>query len=300
MDAEFGAELLAARTPVLDIGYFDLGPRDGTPVLLLRGWPDDAHRWAAVARRLAAGAFRVVVPYLRGCGPAAFRSAGTIRDGRGVAVAKDALDLMDALGIDRFAVAGHDWGARAGYHLAALCPGRITHLAALARAFQPGGEFVTPSFTQSRRLWYQWFMCTGGGAAAVRSDPRGFARVQWETWSPRGWFTESEFDAAAASFGNPDWVSVTLHAYRSRWRREASDPRYGGWEAALRRAGSLPTPTLVLVGDADGCDETSSTAGQERYFTGAYRRVALAGIGHFPAREAPGEVAAEVMALLGT
>ena len=84
---------------------------------------------------------------------------------------------------------------------------------------------MVPDFAQARLWWYQWFMTAEGGAAKVREDPTGFARLQWETWSPPGWFTEQEFARAAQSFWNPDWVDITLHAYRSRWREEARDPR---------------------------------------------------------------------------
>src|SRR6266536_1289897 len=91
-------------------------------------------------------------PYLRGFGPTRFRSPQTPRDGRGVALAHDAIELMDLLGITRFAVAGHDWGARAAYTLAALFPDRVVAAAALALPHQPGGLFTTPSFAQSRLL----------------------------------------------------------------------------------------------------------------------------------------------------
>jgi|SRR5580700_7898392 hypothetical protein len=54
------------------------------------------------------------------------------------------------------------------------------------------------------------------GAQAVCEDPKGFARIMWETWSPQGWFDDIIFDRVAISFDNPDWVDVTLHSYRSR------------------------------------------------------------------------------------
>ncbi len=57
------------------------------------------------------------------------------------------------------------------------------------------------------------------GEKAVRGDPKGFARIMWETWSPQGWFDEETFERVAESFRNPDWVDVTLHSYRSRWGR---------------------------------------------------------------------------------
>ena len=69
-----------------------------------------------------------------------------------MALAQDAIDLADGLGLERFAVVGHDWGARAAYTLAALFPKRVTAIAAIAPAFQPRGEFKIPSFDQSRRF----------------------------------------------------------------------------------------------------------------------------------------------------
>jgi len=108
-----------------------------------------------------------------------------------VALAQDAIDFADALGIDRFFIIGHDWGARAAYTIAALYPQRLFALAALSLAYQSGGVFKIPDFEQSRRFWYQWFQCIDEGAEAVRRDPVGFARIQWDTWSPPGWFDEA-------------------------------------------------------------------------------------------------------------
>jgi hypothetical protein len=79
--------------------------------------------------------------------------------------------------------------------------------------------FKVPDFQQWQRFWYQWFQCVEGGAEAVRRDPVGFARIQWETWSPPGWFDEAEFAATTQSFANPDWVAIRLNAYRAlAWR----------------------------------------------------------------------------------
>jgi hypothetical protein len=65
-------------------------------------------------------------------------------------------------------------------------------------------------------------MAMDQGAEEVRKNPVGFARIQWETWSPPGWFTEAEYAETAKSFQNPDWVAITLHGYRSRWLDERS------------------------------------------------------------------------------
>src|SRR6266850_6107102 len=129
------------RTAVLEIFYEETGPQDGLPVLLLHGWPDAPRGWIAVAARLNEKGWRTIAPYLRGSRPTRFLSQDTPRFAAGVALAQDAIDLADALNIDRFAVIGHDWGARAAYTMAALFPVRLTALATLALAYQPGGVF---------------------------------------------------------------------------------------------------------------------------------------------------------------
>jgi pimeloyl-ACP methyl ester carboxylesterase len=280
------------RTDLLEIAFEDSGPRDGPAVMLLHGWPDAPRGWNLIASRLQASGWRTVLPYLRGSGPTQFLSNETPRVGTGVALAQDAMELADALGLDRFAVVGHDWGARAAYTLAALYPARISTVSALALAYQPKGRFAIPSFEQSRRFWYQWFLCVEGGAEKVRADPSGFARIQWETWSPAGWFDEAEFAKTAESFSNPDWPSITLNAYRSRWlQSEERDSQYEDVQRRLEEVEVLSIPTLMIQGAADYCDAPSESEGQERYFVGGYRRVLLDGVGHFPHREAPAIVA---------
>jgi len=278
-------------TDTLEIGFNAAGPRNGPAVLLLHGWPDDATTWDEVSPALTAAGFRTVAPWLRGFGPTRFRSARTVRDGRAAALAQDAIELMDGLGVARFAVAGHDWGARTAYALAALIPERLTAIAALSLGYSPRGAFPVPSFRQSRAWWYQWFMAADRGAAAVARDPIGFARLQWETWSPPGWFKDAEFERTAQSFTNPDWLAITLNAYRGRWREEKRDARYDAAYERIARVGTLSVATLMIQGAQDGTVLSESTENLDRHFSGPYQRFVLDGVGHFPTREAPAAVA---------
>ena len=292
--------MASLRTDRLDIEVELGGPEAGPAVLLVHGWPDAPRGLAPLSRRLQASGWRTVTPYLRGCGPTRFRSDATPRDGSGVALAQDAIDLADGLGLSRFALVGHDWGARAAYTVAALFPERVSGIAALALAYQPGGRFEMPDFAQARAFWYQWLMSVDAGADAVAADPVGFARIQWDTWSPPGWFDDVEFAATAESFRNPDWVAITLHAYRSRFLAgEASDPAYDGLRHRLAATETISTPTLMIQGGDDRCDRPDASAGQADRFTGSYRRVVLDGVGHFPHREAPDAVADAVLEHLG-
>lgn len=281
----------AIKTSVLEISFLDEGPRQGPVIFLLHGWPDDVRAWSKVAPILNAAGFRTIIPYLRGFGPTRFLAMETVRDGRGIALVQDVIELADALGVAGFFVAGHDWGARAAYQLAALFPSRVRKIAAMALAFQPRGEFPIPSFPQARLFWYQWFMCTDGGAAAVRRDPVGFSKMQWDTWSPAGWYKEEEFLTTAESFGNPDWVSITLNGYRSRFLPEKVDHRLDELQRRLSGVAQLKTPTLVIRGGSDGCDDPSAFEEMDHSFTGGYELLTLDGVGHFLPREASGVVA---------
>jgi pimeloyl-ACP methyl ester carboxylesterase len=293
MDHDGGRRRLvrAVQTPVLGIELDEDGPGD-RPVLLLHGWPDAPRGWRLVGERLRERGWRTITPALRGTGGTRFRSQETPRDGRGVALAADVLELLDALGLDRVPVVGHDWGARAAYTLAALAPDRVSAIAALALPYQPRGEFTIPPFEQARAFWYQWLMYLDAGARAFATDPIAFARIQWDTWSPPGWFDDDEFSATAQGFANPDWVAITLNAYRSRFHAdEPRDARYDDLARRLVQIERIGTPTLMIQGSDDRCDHPSGSANLERFFAGRYERILLDGVGHFPHREAPEAVA---------
>ncbi len=108
----------SVKTAVLRIELDEEGSPDGEPLLLLHGWPDAPRGWRPVAARLHESGWRTIVPALRGSGATRFRSTDAPRDGHGVALAADAIDLLDVLGIGRIPVVGHDWGARVAYTFA--------------------------------------------------------------------------------------------------------------------------------------------------------------------------------------
>jgi pimeloyl-ACP methyl ester carboxylesterase len=273
-------------TPILRIALERGGPPNGPPVILLHGWPDDVRTYDAIAPALQDNGFQTITPWLRGFGATSFLSANTMRSGEMAAMAQDVLDLADALKLRAFAVVGHDWGARIAYVLAATVPERVTRVCALSVGWQPG-ELTTPALEQVRKYWYQWFMATERGADTVRGDRKAFARIQWETWAPQGWFKDFEFETTAKSFENPDWPAITLHSYTVRWGAAEKDLRYRDLDRRAMSARTISVPTLMIQGAADGVTVPNTTDGKEKYFTGGYQRHVLNGVGHFPTREAP-------------
>jgi pimeloyl-ACP methyl ester carboxylesterase len=286
-------------TPLLRIAYEESNPQAPRSVVLLHGWPDSPRCWAGVAPVLAQVGWRVIVPALRGFAPTRFLREDTPRTGQLAALGRDLLDLIDALGLQRPALVGHDWGARAAANACGLRPGVASHLALLSVGYGTNVPGQSLSLAQARNYWYHWYMATPRGERTVREDRRAFARTMWDTWSPAGWYREDEFAATALAFDNDDWPDITLHSYRHRWGHAPGDPSCARDEAALDPAPRLDVPTLVLHGAADGANHPDTSAGKEAFFRGRYERQVLPGVGHFPQREAPDAVAQALLRFLG-
>src|SRR4029453_4631710 len=131
-------------TAVLQIAYADHGDEAAPAVVVVHGWPDAARGWTPVVDVLVAAGLRVLVPDLRGGGDTRFPHSETGGDGAAVAPAQDVVDLADGLGLDRFAIVGHDWGGRAAYTLAALWPERLASIAALELGSHPRRGLLLP------------------------------------------------------------------------------------------------------------------------------------------------------------
>ncbi|MCJ2124922.1 alpha/beta fold hydrolase [Methylobacterium sp. J-077] len=282
------------KTTLLDVNVDVAGPAGGPAVLLLHGWPDDATAWTTVAGHLNEAGFRTVTPALRGFGGTRFRSADMPRTGNSGILAHDAIDLMDAMGIETFMVAGHDWGSNAAEAMAVGWPGRVSRMAMLSTPSRLGG-MPTPPFPQCQRQWYHWFQATRRGQDAVRADPKGFGRIMWENWSPPGWYDDATFAAVAASWENPDFVDVTLHSYQARWDEAEPDPRSAELEAKVKATKTLSTPTLYIQGAVDGVNPPEASKAVPSKFDGPFEFITLDGVGHFAPREAPDAVAAALV-----
>lgn len=279
----------------MQIAYRDAGPRDGQAVLLIHGWPDDASSWTEVAGQLNNAGLRTITPTLRGFGQTRLHT-GEARTGNSAMLALDMIALMDGLGINRFMVAGHDWGSNTAEALAVGWPDRVERLAMLATPPRLGG-MPTPPFEQTQRQWYHWFMATARGAEAVSRDRRSFTHLHWVNWSPPGWFDEATFTQVAASFDNPDWVDVTLHSYRARWGEAEPDPASQWLEDKVKATRTLSLPTIYFQGAVDGVNPPSASKSVPQKFTGPFAFIELAGVGHFPQRENPDAVARHLIHL---
>jgi pimeloyl-ACP methyl ester carboxylesterase len=281
------------RTAVAAIGYLESGPADGFPVLLLHGFPDDAHTWDGVVAKLDGAPLRLLRPFQRGFGP----SRVTVPDahtGQVGALAQDVLDFADALGIDRFGLIGQDWGSRAAHAAAVLAPQRITRLIALATGYGPGPDDPELRLRQAQAFWYQWWFHTEIGRLALEQDRATLCAYLWRVWSPEWRFSPDEFAAIVPSLENEQFVETVIHYYRHRRNAAPGNQRYEQQENKLRCTPPIPVPTVFVCGTADACNLPESYRGNEKLFPAGLERIDLPWVGHFVQRERPDVVAGYV------
>lgn len=287
------------NSPTLRIGYKELNSSGSRTAVLIHGWPDSIRTWEIVARKLADDGWRVLIPAVRGFSPTTFHNHATMRSGQLSALGRDVLDFIEALGLSKPALIGHDWGARAVANACGLRPGVASHLVMLSVGYGTNSLNQAIPLEMVRNYWYHWFMATPRGEQVVRTDGHAFAKFMWDTWSPAGlWNTQSEFDATASAFDHPDWPDVTLHSYRHRWGHAEGDPAYDNDEAVLNPAPVLDVDTMIIHGNSDYVNLPETSAGREHLFTRRYERILCEGIGHFPQREAPDLISQELIRFL--
>lgn len=273
----------------LDVGYAEVGPAMGRPVILLHGWPYDIHCYADASLLLAATGYRVIAPYLRGYGTTRFRSADTARNGQQAAIAADIVALMDALGIGEAVIGGCDWGARTANIIAALWPERCKAMVSVSGYLigsQAANRMPLPPAAELQ-WWYQYYFATERGRLGYEAYRNDFARLIWQTASPRWNFDDTTFERTARAFANPDHVAIVIHNYRWRLGLAEGEPAYDPLEQRLAAAPVITVPTITLEGDANGAPhpEPAAYAGK---FTGKYaHRTITGGIGHNLPQEAP-------------
>ncbi|MGH7416074.1 MAG: alpha/beta fold hydrolase [Candidatus Rokuibacteriota bacterium] len=288
------------RTPTLEVGYEEWGAPTGAPVILLHGFPDDAHAWDGAAPPLAAAGCRVLAPYLRGYGPTRFLDAGAPRLAQQAAIGQDLLDFMGALGIERAALAGYDWGGRAACIAAILAPARVRGLVTIG-GYNVQNTLAPPrpaSVEEERAAWYQWYFNTERGRLGLERHRREICRRLWRDWSP-GWrFDDATFEQAAVAFDNADFVPVVIHSYRHRHGNAPGEPRFEAIERRLAERPRIEVPSVILHGRDDAVDFPWRTERHPAMFPDGTERRVIPDAGHFLSREQPGAVVDALLPLL--
>jgi len=270
---------------------------NGPPLLLLHGYPETHYCWHRVAPLLA-GDFTLVCPDLRGYGA----SRATVPETPDHAVhakramAQDQVEMMAALGHDRFSVAGHDRGGRVAYRLALDHSERVAKLATLD--IVPTLETFERMNAASALSAYHWLFLAQRFDLPERligADPDFYLEWTLGSWTGAGAFLAPDAMAAYKSaFRDPSVIHAACEDYRAGATIDCDNDR------ADREAGRrIACPLLALWGGR----RPAGTAAADPLAT--WRRwadtVEGAAIpcGHFLPEEAPDEVAGMMKAFFG-
>jgi len=199
-----GAEHRYVDAGGLRVHYAEAG--EGPPVLLLHGWPQNHYSWHRVIGRML-GSHRLIAPDLRGFGWTEAPGWGYDPE----TFAADQIALLDALGIERAEVIGHDWGGFTAFLLGLHHRDRIGALVA-CNTPHPWPPVGLEGLDQLWRSWYALLNASPLGPALMR---RGFARGRLLRGTVGNPFSEDEIETFAAPLAAPSRVHVTQQLYRS-------------------------------------------------------------------------------------
>lgn len=257
------------------------GP-DAPLVVLLHGFPETWYGWRHQLPALAAAGFRVVAPDQRGYG-GSDRPRGA-RAYRLDELAADVRALVEACGVERAHVVGHDWGAAVGWWFAMHYPDRLDRLAVLNVPHPQRFAEALLTWQQLRRSWYVFFFQLPflPEHLLARAD-FALLRRTWRAHAVRGAAAFSDEDVArnVAAFRAPGALTAALGWYRALLRENPF--------ALLRRQRPVEAPVLVIWGEQDRALGAETATPDPRRVPHA-RVVFLPDAGHFVQADCPERV----------
>ena len=241
---------------------------EGPDVLLVHGFPDDHTVWREQIPALVAAGYRVVAPDTRGCGQSAVPVRE--RDYNIDHLVRDLVAVLDALGIEKVRLVGHDWGAVQSWYFAMRHPERVDRYVALSvghpDAYARGG------IVQKLRAYYIAFFQLRGVAEALLSC-FGFA-----LWKRMFAFPE-EFEACKARLARPGRLTAGINYYRAN--------------IGMIRPRDYPKVRVPVVGiwsDGDRFLVERQMKESARYCDAGFRYERVEGANHWLQLTAPGKV----------
>jgi len=138
-----------------NLSHFVRDSGEGTPVILIHGFPDTGDLWRNQVSALNAAGYRTIVPDMRGRGQTS--QAAVVGDYGLISIVGDVIAILDALDIPKAHVVGHDWGSAVAWLVAALNPSRATSLTAISVGF-PAASTASASLESHQKAWYRYMV----------------------------------------------------------------------------------------------------------------------------------------------
>jgi pimeloyl-ACP methyl ester carboxylesterase len=243
----------------------------GPPVVLLHGFPDSGRLWRNQVSALVDAGFSTVVPDLRGYG--ASDQPSEVAAYSIPFLAGDIVAILDAQGIERAHVVGHDWGAALAWAFGSLLPERVDHLVALSVGHP--AAFMSAGYIQREKSWYMLLFQFEGVAEQWLSN---------DDWANlRAWGGHPDIDAVIADLEASKSLTPALNYYR------ANVPP----ESFVQPPLELPpvqADTMGVWSSGDFALTEAQMLGSAEHVTGSWRYERIEGPGHWMQLEAPDAV----------
>jgi pimeloyl-ACP methyl ester carboxylesterase len=255
------------------------GREDGRAVLLLHGFPQSSREWARLMPVLADAGYRPVAPDQRGYSPGA--RPPDVAAYRMEALVGDVLGLLDALGVERADLVGHDWGAAVAWQTAARFPSRVRSLTALSVPHPLAlSRAMASDPDQQRRSAYIGVFRKEGGVAERTLSANGWEGLRRVF---DGHVPERDVDHYVELLSAEGALTAALNWYRAASRADVED------------LGAAAVPTLYIWSTEDVALGRGAAEATADLVTGPYRFVELAGVSHWIPDEAPDRLAGEIL-----
>jgi pimeloyl-ACP methyl ester carboxylesterase len=248
---------------------------EGEPLVLLHGWPQHWYVWRHLIPRLAES-YRVICPDLRGHGWSDAPPDGYEKE----TLADDVLNLLDAMGIDRVRLAGHDWGGMAAFLVALKAPQRVERLVAMNTG-HPWLQMQARQVPQLYRLWYQVLLAS---PVVGRRAVKPMVQTVYRVGVNKDRVTPEEWSHFVRQFEEAERAAATVQVYRTFLTREMPAIARGRYSGER-----LEMPTMYLHGEGDPIVKAENFEVVHQH-AGDFRIERVSNAGHFVAEEAPDEV----------
>lgn len=254
------------------------GPDDGTPILLLHGFPESSASWRPVTPRLVRAGLRVIAPNQRGYSPDA--RPERVEDYRFDRLVGDVVGLLDAYDVESAHLVGHDWGAAVAWQVAGGHPERIRSLTAVSVPHPAAfGWALREDADQQRRSGYIGLLRQEGKAETV--------------------LLEDDSRRLRAMFGDGNDPELVEEHVRLLSQPGALTAAMNWYRAMTRAFGDVPpvrVPTTYVWSTADPALGPAAAKRCAEFVDAPYRFVVLDGASHWIPEEHPDALADAILA----
>jgi pimeloyl-ACP methyl ester carboxylesterase len=310
-----------AETGGVSLAYYEVGPRQGTPVIFCHGWPELAFSWRHQLDAFAAAGRWAIAPDQRGYGLSARPEAVEAYDIE--ALTGDLAGLLDHLGVERAVFCGHDWGGIVVWQMALRHPDRVAGVIGVNTPFMPRPP-ADPIAIMRRRfgedMYIVNFQKPGEADAVLAADVAKvmdfFMRRPAPGAPPPGaglnaGRPEAEGEAPRPSFAilnalkawnpahdprepflTPEEMAVFVETFAAtgftggiNWYRNFTR----NWERSAGIVDHVAAPSLMVMAELDAVLPPSAADGMEA-FVPDLEKVLIKGSGHWTQQEKPAEV----------